>query len=108
MSNDKFSLRLLSFLIISFNLSEQLNDFVVYYPVNNDLIFTSMLAYRLASFKYKNKYECFLKCNNYSNCTMLSTKSNQCNLYYKIDYDYMTMSTEKTTLFNKPFNLEYK
>lgn len=105
MSN-KFILRFLSFFIISSNLSEQLNNFVVYYPVNNDLIFTSMLAYRQASFKYENKYECFLKCNNFSTCTMLSTKSNECNLYYKIDYDYMTMPTEKTTLFYKPFNLE--
>jgi arabinan endo-1,5-alpha-L-arabinosidase len=53
-----------------------------------------------------NKYECFQKCSSLPNCALVSTSSNQCKLYDKINFSNFFSSPGSSVLFQK-YNEDY-
>ncbi len=80
--------------------------FEIYYGMNHALDSLYESNNLLASFEYDYKYNCFNKCNQYDNCTMVMINLAYCNIYFNIQYNYLVDSYNNLKYFNKKFDFE--
>ena len=93
-------------LITLFVKSDSTRIFQIYYGMNHALDSLYESNNLLASFEYDYKYNCFNKCNQYDNCTMVMINLAYCNIYFNIQYNYLVDSYNNLKYFNKKFDFE--
>ena len=82
-------------------------NFQTYYPMSNEISSFCQASNLIESYTFENKYDCFTRCNQNSNCTMVYFKNNSCMVYNRIQYLCLTsLNSQTPSLFNKYVPLE--
>ena len=74
----------------------------IYYRMQNQLPALYLNKNLINSFQFKNKHDCFLKCDRISKCAIVYYEKNVCMLYNSDQYLNLANSTgQYFTLYNK-------
>ena len=74
----------------------------IYYRMQNEVPALYLNKNLISSFQFKNKHDCFAKCNQNSNCAIVYYQNNICMLYNSAQYlNLANLTSQNLILYNK-------